>query len=209
MNLDKPTVILMRRRRALAAPSIERTLTGAAIEFASAAFHPFTIQNEDTDQVFHSGKNMSDVGAFVYPDDGTVCVIFDGLPAGQTYNASAHRDSVTTTGSGIRIRFQYDLGGQTVYDPGSYGSSGWMSKSSSIPVGATNVMVAVQRASAVTAYSISDIQLELGSSRTEYEPFRMIETGRGVKCAIPGKNIVWSEDGTNVVTYRRFGWQED
>lgn len=123
-----------------------------------------------------AGHNQSPVGTFTYPTDGTVCVIAENLTPGLTYNASAHRDSVTTTGSGIRIRFQYDIGGETIYDPGGYGSTGWMTKSCAVPDGATNVRVAIQRASAVSAYSISDIQLEFGDTRTDYEPYRDVQT---------------------------------
>ena len=125
--------------------------------------------------LYLSGKNLSPVGSFVYPTDGTVCVIAENLLPGLTYTASAHRDSVTTTGSGIRIRFQYDINGETIYDPGGYGSTGWMAKPCAVPANATNVRVAIQRATAVSAYTISDIQLELGETRTEYKKYHAFD----------------------------------
>lgn len=208
MAIDKQSVILARRRRALIAPSIMAEVSGETVVFNSASLQSIYIENNDSDLVYHSGKNISEVGAFAYPDDGSVCVIFDGLPPGKTYNASAHRDAVVTTGSGIRIRFQYDINGETIYDPGGYGSTGWMSKSCAVPAVAENVRVAVQRASAVSAYSISEIQLEIGDARTAFEAFHLFEVGKGVKCAVPGMNVVWAAAGTNTVSFRRFAWQE-
>ena len=145
----------------------------------ASAYQPYSNICEITGKtgltMHHASKNLSPVGSFIYPTDGTVCVIAENLLPGLTYNASAHRDSVTTTGSGIRIRFQYDVGGETIYDQGGYGSTGWMSKSCAVPANATNVRVAIQRASAVSGYTISDIQLELGEARTEYNEYHAFD----------------------------------
>lgn len=205
--LKKTIGFLLRRRRMLIAPSIPTVASGSVASFVSASIQPVSVLaniapvqagsgDPSPDNIrpitgwtglnlCQSGQNLSSLGTFSYPTDGTVATIATGLIPG-TYTVSYHIDSVTTTGNGIRPRFQYTLDGETVYVFGTFATNGDSSFTCTIPTGATNIAVIAQHVPAVTAFSISDIMLNTGSDALAYTPYNHYSV-------IP---VTWADAGT-------------
>lgn len=208
MAIDKQSVILAWRRRALASPSIERTLTGAGVSLVSSALHSAQIRALDATTVWLAGKNLADVNSTTA--SGAVAT---DLPTGSALSASAYITGVA--GGWVRIRIQFTYNGATESINGNAinaGAEGWSFASGQIPAGATNVRASIQRQTITEAFSADQIQVEIGTECTWFEPYRFRQSNSPVPdrvMLVPGGNSVWVDSGTLILTYRRFAWQED
>lgn len=199
---------LLRRRRGLIAPSKPATAIGRPASFSSCALYPcgitvplLPIQPGSGDPsptnirpisgrtgltVSHAGKNLASLAS---PFTGTAnTTIAEDLPPGD-YIVSMYLESVTTTGSGIRLRVRYTLDGTTETITGAYGSTAaWVTMTFTIPEGATDIIVDIQKATAVSTFTVSSVQVEAGSTRTTYEPTRL----RNIAVTWPGQGMVYA-----------------
>lgn len=202
--LKKTTGFLLRRRRMLIAPSIERVLTGVGVKLTSAALQSAPIETE-AGTVWHAGKNLADTNTAT-----AAGFVGSNLPAGVELTLSAYIASAV--GGNVRVRLQYSLGG-TQYITGSYvGTGQWSVASGLIPAGATNVQAYIQRQSSTQSFSAEQIQVEIGSERTAFEPYKFrdeITPAPDQVLLVPGGNSVWTDGNDMTIIYKRYGWQED
>lgn len=201
-DIAKTSVILLRRRRALAAPSIETERTGAAVCVLSAALQAAQVTAPGASSVWRAGKNLAETASTT-----AAAYVGTNLPAGVTLTFSIYVSSAV--GGNVRARLQYSAGGSTQYITGAYtGAGAWSVASGAIPAGATNIQAYVQRQAATSSFLAENIQVEIGATRTAYEVYKgKTEGAPGPVLLVPGYNSVWSDAESVTLNYRRYGWQ--
>lgn len=186
MSIAKTMGLFLRRRRGLITPTVPATVCGRLASFVSPALQPVDITAQlipaqagsgdpapDNDRPItgraglllrRRGKNLARTGSRTSAGD-----VASDLPTGVPLTASMYVDSAT--GGDVRIRFSYSLGGSTQFINGNYtGAGSWSTVTGTFPEGATGCRALVSRQSNVT-FSVSSIQIEVGTERTTYEPY--------------------------------------